>query len=532
MGLVKNVLAIVARLFKAYTSSKSRVESEVAPIERKEVYELLHNYYFNQVYNRGEYGGSLDYVNELLGEAAARDLAPYINPIEQVIELYAQNTFRGNFGDEITIAEKVGTKRNSRPVNEKILDPLEQIWEWSNINGEKDRYARIASLYGTAGIRVVARVGADYPFDAIADRRVYLQFEHPGVIEDYVEDARSNVTQILTEHRIQEGDLNIKKDESTRDWHIYRMLMNKTRFETIRDDKPYNNTGITRRSIDDGYRYNDAQETTESDENSFATYDNIYGFVPYVLAFFRKHEGKWGAWSFAGSEQLIDRINALCSHINRQIHRHVNATWMVTTSGDEPEEFHFGGNRVLLITRNPEQTADTTVEPLIANLSLSEAIEQLKFLVTILADKLPELKAVMGEYLSNQSGETIAQLRKPAEDKLQAFRANCEASLIKAQKMALSVGIVLGCWDVGTGQGTVEAANAAYRGKLLDHRFNDRPALSVTRLEELEIKQLEQEVGYNEATGEYTKPEDELTELSDNQPPRQLNAPPTDNEEL
>jgi hypothetical protein len=473
-----NPLAIITRWFKALFPDQKITDRDVTPLDRRSVYAHLWNYYINQVYMRTIYGGSLDFINESLGEAAARDISGLINPVEQVVELYAQNTFAGNFGDEITIDEQVGDSlAGERTVNAQIREPLSRIFKWSNINAEKDRLARYASLFGDCGIRVVAKVGRDYPNDPIEDRRVYLQFEHPATIEDFDEDNRGNITQILNVYRVLEGDIDIRGESQNREYHVYKMLMTRTGFETLRDDQPFNNV-------------------TEAQDGKFSSYGNLLGFVPYVTAHFRKHDHRFGAWCFIGTEQILDRVNALITHILRQIWRHVNVTWLVTTSGAPPSEYHFGGQKILHIVRKlTEDAADTNVEPLIAQLSLADALAVLKFLVEqVLPDRMPELKAIQGTFLSGQSGETVAHLRKPAEDKLLVFRANMEDALSRACKMALSYGILLGLWNAGTGIGTPEAANRAFQQGLLDFRFNKRPALSLTEGEKLQNEKLQKEI--------------------------------------
>lgn len=495
-----NPLSIITKFFKnVFTDKNDNLDADISHQERLEAYNLLWSYYINNVYTRTFFGGHLDYINQQLGEQASNQLYGLINPIEQVIELYAQNTFSGFYGKDFYIESEVNDGKNKKAVNSEILEPINNIMKWSNFNAHKDRFSRITALFGNCGIRVVVKVGADYPNDDITERRVYLQFEHPALIEDYVTDGRDNVTQILTKHQVVEGDLSFSSSEQRKS-HTYRILMTKERFKTERDDKQFDLTGLN--------KPNNQTEKEQEISGSFADYANIYGFTPYAISFARKHDSKWGAWVFLGSEQIIDRNNALSAHIEKQITRHVNVTWMVTTTGDAPQEYNFSGSRVLVIKRQASMegvNGDTKVEPLIATLDLSGAIEKLKFNVTQLADRLPELKAINGEFLSGQSGETIAQLRKPAEDKLLAFRGNAEATLIRAIQMALSAGIVLGIWNVGTGSGTREAMDKAYKTGLLDFEFNERPALTITKQEKLAVDLQEVEIDQSKQDLENSK---------------------------
>jgi hypothetical protein len=472
-----NPLALISRIFSPDINiSGSNRPNAILPVDRRQVYKLLDAYYNNTQYNREIWHGSLDYINRELGEAAARDLAGIFNPIERGTELYAQNIFAGSFGDEIVVDDVVGPKNKPRPINQKIIDPLEQIWDWSNFNsGEKERYPRIGSLFGTVGIRVVARVGKKFPNDDPKERIVYIQFEHPSIIEDYVKNQQQEITQILTIHFELEGDIDINTSQ-TRQFNTYKTLMTETQFETLRNNEPFN-------------------EVVDDIDYEFATTANTLGKVPYVLNFHRKLEGPWGAWWFMGSENPIDRLNSLIAHINRQIIRHVKVKWVMASKGNPPREFNFSDTSVLFIKLLPEQTGnDTFIKPLVADLNLGDAISEAKFMLAELRDRMPELKAIDGDFLSNTTGQTVAQLRIPAIDRLKVARSNYESNLIKAQKLALAYGVLLGIWDVGTGAGTIEAVNEASEKRLFDHKFIKREYLTVTESERLQNQLLEMQI--------------------------------------
>jgi hypothetical protein len=123
---------------------------------------------------------------------------------------------------------------------------------------------------------------------------------------------------------------------------------------------------------------------------------------------------------------------------------------------------------------------------LVADLNLADSISQAKMTQTWIEDMLPELKASQGAFLSGQSGETIAELRKPAEDRLSLARNNYEDALSRADKIALSYGILLELWNLGTGMGSREAADKAYQSGLEDHTFNDRPLMGAQTKAEME----------------------------------------------
>jgi hypothetical protein len=210
-----------------------------------------------------------------------------------------------------------------------------------------------------------------------------------------------------------------------------------------------------------------------------ARYPNTLGVVPYVLVRHTDTGEVWGANAWSAARSPIDRLNALLSHIDVQIHRHVKAKWLVAVAGAAPVEIDLSDLSVVYVdTRN--QPGTPLMQPMVAPLDLSGAISQAQFQLGIIEDALPELKATGGKFLSNQSGETIAELRRPAEDKIALARANYEDALVRAQQIAVSWGVLLGLWDIGTGMGDRGAADRAFQGGYEDHRFNTRPLLSAS----------------------------------------------------
>lgn len=456
--------------------------------ERRGLYEYLWNCYSNAVYDRIRFKGSLDYVNETLGDAAAGDLAGLFNPVERIIETNVNNIFNGAFGDEVRVDPFIGSEDNPnrRPVNPAILAPLTQIFDWSNLNIENKTLTRYGSIFGTVGIRVVARVGANYPNDRLEDRRVYLQFEHAGQIIGQLQDARGNVAQVLTENTRREGDLSAQEGERNVTTYTVRTLATKQNFSTFRRQSG---------GWFGGGDWTPYDEITGRDNGAFASYTNALGVCPYVVAHHRRIGGLWGAWAFYGQMRKIDILNALVAHINRQIFRHVNATYLVSGTGPAPKEIDFSGGAYLYHRRRADDSRGIDFQPLVTNLSLADAITHAKFLLAEIRDALPELKATDGEFLSNQSGETIAQLRLPAEQKILEARTLYEDALIRALKIALSYGVLLGLWNRELRVSPDRlGAERAFRTGAFDFRFNNRPALPVTNRERLEIQQLENDV--------------------------------------
>lgn len=424
--------------------------------DRYAVYQLWDSYYSNQAYDTLANGGQRESINTDLGNASAADLCGIYNPISQVVDLYG-NVFAGAFGDEIR-AETTG---QAQPA---LIEAINQIWEWSNLTVQKQMVCRLAATHGLCGLRIVARDDPDP-----TRRRVYIKPEHPKTIRDMRLDDRGNIEAIQLEY-----DLTVGLAEQAITITI-REQLEKGRIQTWRvengeafpfDLSTFQTDGMPLDKINDydGGRWSDRP--------------NALGVVPYVPLYHELSGDEWGKNAFYKARAPIDRLNALMSHTDIQVHRHVRATWLLAAAGKPPTEFVFDDLKIVYVDTQ-QSNSNPMAQAMVANLDLQGAIAQAKLQIDLIEDMLPELKATAGKFLSGQSGETIAELRKPAEEKIGIARANYEDAMVRADKIAVSWMILLGLVDVGTGMGSREAADAAYRGGLEDHRFNRRPLLQL-----------------------------------------------------
>lgn len=376
-------------------------------------------------------GGQREHINATLGNASAADLAGLYNPVGAAVDLYL-NVFGGAFGRDIQVEAS----------NPAMVAALDQIWKWSNMTIEKQPLCRLAAMHGTVGLRIVARPD-----------RVYLKVEHPRIIRDKEEDDRGNVTAIQLEYDVTTG------------------LAEAAKTITIREELTKAEIRTYRMQGDIATPY-DLQAM--QDGGPLSAYPNALGVVPYVVLR-HEHIGEaWGRNAFYRARTPLDRLNALISHIHTQIHRHVRAKWLVAAGGDPPTEFDLTDMTIAYVNTRGGSSAPV-IQPMIAPLNLADAIAEARLAIELIEDLLPELKATQGKFLSGQSGETIAMLRKPAEDRILLARSNYEDALIRAQQIAASWGVLYGLWDLGTGTQSREAADSAYRSGAEDHAFVTRP---------------------------------------------------------
>lgn len=424
--------------------------STTAWIERRVAYDRYTAYYENRIYDRTADGGQRDAINRALGNAEAVDLDGLYNPIASVVDLY-QHVLGGAFaeGPEDQDASTIRIVPGRTAQAAALQAAITQIWHWSNMTMERQPLCRLAANLGTCGLRVVA---------SPSRQRVYLKVEHPGIIQDVELDDRGNVRGIVLEWDEVIG-LGADQEPIT-----IREELTKAQFATYRlhagQAIPYD-------------------RQTRQDRGPGAVQPNDLGLVPYVLVQHGYTGEPFGHNAYHRVLPALDRLNALLSHIDIQIHQHVRVNWFVAAPGAGPQEFDLSGQKVIYL--NTSIGGGTPViRPLLADLNLGEATAQARMQLNLIENMLPELKAVSGTFLSGISGQTVSELRKPAEDALLLARTNYEHALVRAQQIALSYGILYRLWDLGSGMGTVDAADRAYQEGLEDHRFAPRPALTGT----------------------------------------------------
>lgn len=434
---------------------------------RQIMFKLWWAYFDNHIYEPQEWGGYRNIITDLLGESAVGGLTSFFNPVERAVRAY-EYVFDGKFGEDIVLDDKVD---NGDSINAVTKQAVTDIWNWSNINGWKDKFLIKAAALGTYNLRIVFRNDDN-------GKRVLLLPEHPSIVRYVERDERGNITQLVLEYEKVEGEF-FGEDDNQRQKHKYIEYMSREKFWMVKDGEWWNYT------LNNG-------EGGFVDSREEATVPNKLGIVPYVFAMLVDIGGDFGVPCFYGRERQIDHLNALAAHINYQIHKHVVPTWLIEAGGPAPEPIIMGDQRIWYVRKDNTISSQVSVKDLVSKMDLSTAIAQQTKLQEELTNSMPELKATDGQFLSHQSGGTVAQLRIPAEQRILVARTNLESALIKAQKIAISLGILNGMWNVGTGTSSRKAADEAFAKGLEDHRFAKRPALPLTTDDKLTLAKADQ----------------------------------------
>lgn len=457
-------LLVDASFVQPYTPSAPLLGDTDA---RRNLYKLWWAYYDNSVYLPQEWGGYRDFVNTLLGSAATGNLAALFNPVERAVRAY-EYVFDGRFGEEILIDDK---RDSQEDVLEATRDAVYSIWKWSDINSWKNKLLLRTAALGSCGLRI------SYTNDENG-KRIMMLPEHPSNIKFIEKDTRGNITQIVLEYERVEGEF-YDDGDNPRQLHRYIEYMSRDKFWMVRDGEWWNYT------LRDGR--GDFVDTKEE-----ATVPNRLGIVPYVLVTQNDIGADFGVPCFYGQERKIDHLNALAAHINYQIHKHVVPTWLIEAGGPPPDKIVIGDQVIWYVQKEAGVASQVSVQDLVSKMNLGEAIEQQGTLLGELSNSMPELKATDGAFISHQSGNTVAQLRTPAEQRIMNARDFIESALVKAQQICISLGILQGMWDLGTGMNSKVRADEAFAKNLTLHRFNKRSALPLSVDDQLTLSKARQ----------------------------------------
>lgn len=431
--------------------ARERARLEGAPTvnvwqHRQDEYRQWELMYANQLYRQAKAGGMLETIirdvicpGYQVSEESAGSIVNHFNPIPGIVDAY-QNVLRGQWGVDLRPADLVGKRQtNPKLVGSKDMPgPLDMLWARSNLDTSKELLQQMAANLGTVGLRVAAISDPD-PRKC----RVYLQLDHPGRIVDFETDARGNCLAVQLEYQALVG--------SAKDSHevTVQELLTKESFMRQVDGK------------------------VEIDQ------ENELGVCPYVILRHRDDGTPWGKPAHYSSVETIHAINWLITNHAESVYDHMYPTWFATASGNAPETIKIGKKSVSYVKTDPG-SVNPTLDPLVPTLNQQAVTDFIAARKAEIKERQPEMILAGIEALANQSGETIARLLTPVEDRIRRARSMYEDALTRALQIGLSWGVMLNQWDLGTGMGSVEAADRAFQDGLEDFAFADRPALPMT----------------------------------------------------
>lgn len=431
--------------------------------ERRQQYAYADMMYDNTIYSC-DTGKRKEIFKEIIGRTMLdnQELIVHFNPYSSIIDAY-QHCMRGTLGNEI------GIERDGNPLENPLDNAIKTIWKDSRFDERKETFQHFAASHGGVGLRVNAIRNEE------GQARISITPVPLSEVVDIQESPSGAITEVLFEYTTLTGPLGEDRQSIT-----YRERWTKDEFQRWR-------VGDERRSKE--------------------TQPNELGVCPFVICRHRNkgrkngQTGEYGLTATHGSEDIIHLVNIRCSQVGLAIDKALWAKWFIAAGSKAPEEVPIDGTK-LIYSRVVQGDPTPMIQAIVEKIDADSALKQIDLLMASLIQRQPELVLDNIEAISGQSGETIAKLLTPVQSRIFAARQPYEHSIIDALRIALSWGVLMGEWDLGTGSGSKEAADRAYRSGLEDFKFNQRPALPQTAYDiktQAEAKFAEKKSGFGAA---------------------------------
>jgi len=384
------------------------------------------------------------------------------NPTRRLGDFYEDHLFGGVLdplaGDGKTTPTAIPIivpKENEK--NEAALRAgIAQIWAWSNFASKKNILSLHGSVLGDVFIEVV---------DDTDLGQVYLDTIHPGKIQDFEADRKGNIKSY--------SFVELRKHPE------YERTV--TYLETCRND----GGTIVYNTYLDGEPY--PWDTALGEE---WTVD--YGFVPMVHVM-HKDVGLQFGWSELHQGRVkFQELDDLVSKFHDHIRKTVDPPWFLSgvskskvtstlsRTEQEPDSNDTQPDRESLpafYATNPQAKA----KAMVADLPIGEVAAYIKDAMEELKEEYPELSFAEELALTTNSSRAIRAARQRAEAKVQKRRPHYDDGLIRAQKMALSIGgyrNIIDGFDLNSFDTGAE-----------EHFIANRPVFGKDPLDDLEIEE-------------------------------------------
>lgn len=418
----------------------------------RDMYALLWAFYTNN--------GVYDYVRSAQVALGFEDLAlkSLRNPALEVVEFYVAHGWPGRLEDALQITTE----------NERIIEPIQQVWSWSNWSARRPLFWRRLACLGDAFIKVVA----------VPEKgRVHLELTDPAHVTDFDVDERD----FLTWCRIdvpQQRRVNDRVRAFT-----YTEVWSKA-------------DGILR--------------IWEHDQGPNADLDAIgtptktiplaqmgIDFVPIVHVKFRSVGDLRGSGAFQPALEKIVHADALATRLAQMLFRHGGAWLQITGAGTtkdgaplpalrikdgsipDAEVVRVGEDKMLSLP------GGYRAESMVAAVNYDAQRNALLDHMASLATMLPELQygRTMEQGAGDLSGRALRFLLGPAIARVEEARGNAEQGLSRANQMALTLAAfhgLPGFTDLG---GTFDDGT-------FEHSFKEQDVIPLSDLEKEQERNL------------------------------------------
>lgn len=322
------------------------------------------------------------------------------NPVSRLVDFYVDKVYGGS----LDMADLIGGAIPIVTDNDLLRDALRQLWEWSAWRTKKSLYVRMGARRGDVALKVI---------DDRARQKVRLEVVDPGKIKDVTLDAVGNVKAVVIEYVKEDIDSSGYKTSYT-----YTETIDQEAFRTFKDGDPF-------------------AYFSDLEGQPVAEWPNEYGFVPLVLVNHLDLGNIWGATPFHASLRKIDELNDQASLLNDQVRKSVNPILKAKQLRS--------GDATLTVSDKDQMpivyVGDGDLEPLVVNLNIEAVLSNINAMQLEIERDIPELalhrlRAAGGDV----TAPGVRAAYSDAIDRTVEARGNYDDGLIRAQKMAVSIG--------------------------------------------------------------------------------------------
>lgn len=417
-----------------------------------DMYRVLRAFYMSN--------GLYDQVADILRRQGVwrEALKPLRNPTYRVVEFHAQRLWPGTLPAALPIMA-------DKPA---IVEPIEQVWAWSNWAGEKQVAARHLALYGDLFIKVAQTEDR---------RRVFFQVIEPEHVTDFDTDERGFITYVRFDvpmlRRLNDGQSEryLHTEEWSKTTGMYRMWESQT-------------------LVTSSLMTATEELGKPTDERTIESMG--INFVPVVHAKFADIGEDRGMGAIVPALDKIDEANRQATRLAQLLFKNNNVVWALKANSldsagrplpppmiresdgttDDDGTISLGDDRIVKLPGMSE------LQSMVPNINYEAALHVLQDHMLELEQDLPELVMYRISESGNLSGRAVRLMLAPAIARLEEARGNAESALIRADQMALTMGQNAGLWDVGT-----------FEDGDFEHRFEERDVLPNDELERAQSQQ-------------------------------------------
>jgi hypothetical protein len=403
-----NAVSRVMGTLNGYAQQARLAGTAWVELPPRELYNLLYAYYTqNGVYD----ALALASYQAGIWREATKEIRC---PANRIVEVYAAKMLGGTLEEALEIQAE----------NERIVEPIQRVWHWSNFARRKQVFSRYSACFGTVFLKVAA---------SDSRQRVYFQIIHPGHVSDFKVDERDFVTECRIDvpitrrtadqsRRLTSTEVWSEPDQSYRLWEHDRPV-----------DTPTDQLGPPLRTA--------------------SLSDFGIDFVPVVLHKHRDIGEDRGLGAFTHALTKIDEANRSATRLHQLLFRHNRPIDSIespgrdssgrpvpppTMEGDAGGEITIGDDVLLRLPGGWQYRS------MVADLHYADALAILNAQLAELEDDCPELTFARIREIPDASGVALRYRLIAATDRILEARGNAQESIQRADMMALTMGQQLG----------------------------------------------------------------------------------------